>query len=546
MSNVEQVVTKVTEPKINYTPHIQEPPDIIPPEDNKFYVVLGIYYVDRDTGNIIENEYKYEETTKAVNYIVTPKDNYSTMIVGKVLRDDTSSATTKWRSTYENNKPWRTEGTLKKSKSNQSITYFVKSPTITSTPTPSNTIIPTPAPTPGNTVTPTSTPSNTITPTPTPTPSNPVTPTPTPTPTITVTPTPKPTSTPVLTPVPRTSPPPDSSSYVATQTISLETYGKIYDLQMNNSVDPDWLNKVQGKDENGRYTLDYIPEGQMPFGQIGQNKNTAYKYAPKLGYTVSFNFKTKGRKTTQVDVQIKDFKFVSKEAGKNAIQDVDLYYGTGTQKIKIDENNNRPISVRLSDAYYKVPPQEMTDSSRIYSLKEEKGANPADSYQYGPYEYGIGGPYNYRNAVPAGHLRLLTLPHSLRLTFNNFVEYMRLFKKDQASISADAKSTDRVIGSVGRWYAGYILPASTIAVPKNTPQDKITSSVLKNGYILVSMNFIGKESNGTDYLLYDGPKVEQITLPNGKTITPPDGIDPIIIYETDYRAQNDSDIGGVH
>ena len=81
-------------------------------------------------------------------------------------------------------------------------------PTITPTPTPTETSTPTPTPT--KTSTPTSTPTETSTPTPTPTPTETSTPTPTPTPTETSTPTPTPTPTetptPTSTPIPTKAP----------------------------------------------------------------------------------------------------------------------------------------------------------------------------------------------------------------------------------------------------------------------------------------------------------------------------------------------------
>ncbi len=102
--------------------------------------------------------------------------------------------------------------------------------------------------------------------------------------------------------------PPDESSYVAIQEVSVDTYGKIYDLQVNNSLDPDWINKIK----NG-----FVAENELPFGQAGQNMNMAYKYAPKLGYTFAFNFKTKGRKTTQVGIEVDKFYFVGKSDDGN-------------------------------------------------------------------------------------------------------------------------------------------------------------------------------------------------------------------------------------
>ena len=104
---------------------------------------------------------------------------------------------------------------------------------------------------------------------------------------------------------------------------------------------------------------------------LTQNSNTAYKYAPKLGYTFVFDFKTKGTKSNNIDVsvQTEGFYFVSRD-GKTT-QPVNLYYDTTAKKnIKIDLlDNNMNLSVKLSEAYLKVAAQEFVDSSRIYKNK---------------------------------------------------------------------------------------------------------------------------------------------------------------------------------
>ena len=317
-------------------------------------------------------------------------------------------------------------------------------------------------------------------------------------------------------------------TYVATKEHKVEIIGKIYDLQINNTSDIDWINKVQGMKITP--DRDYVIANEFPFGRTkgninerSQNKNATYLYAPKVGYTVSFNFKTKGRKSNNIELNIaKDgFYFVSKANGKQAVP-VDLYYksadGSKWLKIGTDGTNNK-LSVACTDTLLKVKPQELSDSNRIYPL-ELNGLR-----------------YNYSLKVNIGTFTNMKLPHSLRLAYNNMTEYMMdfggegLYKQPKAQIEANAKpvvtyeeygfnpnenGSDVVTGSVGRWYAGYALPSTTVAVEKKTTNPASTSTLpgtqLKDGYILVGMNIKTKNTpdvkviGGTDYLKYNGPR----------------------------------------
>ena len=272
---------------------------------------------------------------------------------------------------------------------------------------------------------------------------------------------------------------------------------------------------------------DYVIANEFPFGRTkgnagerSQNSNSIYTYAPKVGYTFAFNFKTKGRKSNNIDIEVgkNSFYFVSKSNGSSAVP-VDLYYkssdGANWLKIGADGTDNK-LAVSLSSSYLKVVPTETTDSNRIYPLE-------------------IGKSYNYGLRVNIGTFSNIKMPHSMRLTYNNFNEYMTdnggegLYKQTKSQIENNAKlavaeygfnssetGSDMVIGSVGRWYAGYALPASTVAVSKNTSNPASTSQLpgteLKDGYILVGMDIKTKNTptintvGGTDYLKYNGPR----------------------------------------
>ncbi len=317
---------------------------------------------------------------------------------------------------------------------------------------------------------------------------------------------------------------------------------------MSSSNDPGWLNQIV----NG-----YVTAENFPFGQDGQNTNKMYKYAPKLGYTFVFDFKTKGRKSNNMDVSAyPEFYFVSKSGGDAT--KVDLYYNTTTERaVKIDPNDARiPLLVRYTLPYMKVPAQEMIDSNKIYTTK-----------------------IDYTKDVSVGTFAHMYLPHDLRLCYNNFAEYVgKLYGSNstKASIVGNAASTSYanetgggeniVIGSVGHWFAGYRLPSSTVAVDPGTTvtSANMDSVKKKDGYILVRM-VIKSKFDSWDYLQYIGPEalnengevtspnpkedwtkpiIKQAILPNGKPANVPGGT--IVIYDADLRSSNDYESAGTH
>ena len=336
----------------------------------------------------------------------------------------------------------------------------------------------------------------------------------------------------------------DSSKYVAGMETQVEVIGKIYNLRVSGTNDPAWsiLSEKTGNK--------YITAEEFPFGQDGQNTNTKYNYAPKLGYTFVFDFKTKGTKSNNIDVNIEEegFYFVSKNGGEAV--PVDLYYHTTTNKyVKIGSSNDVvDLKVNLKNSFMKVAAQELIDSVRIKQ-----------------------GQYNYSQDVYVGSFSKMNLPENLRLCYNNLLEYAsdlngdKLYGNSKATIISNATSEDRIIESVGHWYAGYRLPASTRAVSKEqTISEAIANnSFLSGGYILVKFNIVTRYKNSVgdwEYLEYMGPEAlnesgslvvdwtkggtQEITLPNGKSATVPVGT--IAIYETDLRSSNDVETSGTH
>ena len=154
----------------------------------------------------------------------------------------------------------------------------------------------------------------------------------------------------------------DNYKYSATKDVTIDVVGKIYDLQVNNSNDKDWNGMVQSQVYNKTTVL----ANEFPFGLtqrgkneiIGsasnvrsQNSNLSYSYAPKLGSAVVFNFKTKGRKSSNIDISVEPngFYFVSKDGG--TAKEVYLYYNKGGQYKKIGTGSDSEIRVAISDQF---------------------------------------------------------------------------------------------------------------------------------------------------------------------------------------------------
>lgn len=329
------------------------------------------------------------------------------------------------------------------------------------------------------------------------------------------------------------------ANYAAVDRIPVEVIGKIYDLRISNVTDTGWSLKAPG----------YLTAKEFPLGQSGQNTNTKYTYAPKLGYTFVFDFKTKGRKSNNIEIIPSKFYFVSKTTGE--MQEVDLYYHTATDKfVKIEQGKEKvKLQANLKESFMKVVNQELIDSTRIR-----------------------GHMFNYGLTIDTGSFARMVLPENLRLCYNNFAEYLTNKTYGNASaeqIWGNAGGRDNVIDSVGHWYAGYRLPASTRALPKGTNIKNIpnlndnSKEFLKDGYILVKfeMKTIYKNIYGEwEYLAYMGPEAlnegrwgsristgnpQTVTLPNGRKITIPGG-GAVAIYDSDLRSSNDIETSGTH
>ncbi|MBR6253630.1 MAG: hypothetical protein IKR04_07350, partial [Clostridia bacterium] len=377
----------------------------------------------------------------------------------------------------------------------------------------------------------------------------------------------------------------DITNYAAYKKIPVEVLGEIYDLQVTHTNDMDW-NGIQ----SGLYKKDYVLANEFPFGntyksgqQLSQNVNASYPYAPKLGYSATISMKIKGRKSNGLELATKKFSFVSKNGGSS--QEVDLWYKSqvGGSYIKIvpGANNIGKINLVPSSGYINASSLDYVISSQLYS-KEFR------SELYNKYYYSHL-PYNYSQGVEVGGFGKIELPQQFRFVYNNLDEYDDSDGKymnenykivDDAHIGISDMSEggfERILGSVGTWYGSFGLPNTTVATPKGANPNSNASSVLKNGYILVSFDITSKYNVGDGrniypYLNYKGSEArykksesadkagdrkgpskepeysfsanKTIKLGNGKTATVP--ADAILMFESDMKSNVDYSAGGMN
>ncbi|MBO5179239.1 MAG: hypothetical protein J6B87_02700 [Clostridia bacterium] len=221
----------------------------------------------------------------------------------------------------------------------------------------------------------------------------------------------------------------DIKNYVATNRIFVEVIGRVYDLTITNTTDPKWNLEDELKVE------------EQPVGQAGQN-NPKYKYALKLGYSVSFELKTKGEKSDAV-VMVPKYFYIDKNTGE--VQEVDLYYHTTNKKYVKLENDHTVSNVVFSDyigawnGEYKLPastlavakgaklPSMLTDSNEIF-LKNGYILVQFDvKTNYNTWEYlGYSKPKQNTQWQKENATQTITLPNDKEVTINgvgNFVLY---------------------------------------------------------------------------------------------------------------------------
>ena len=361
-------------------------------------------------------------------------------------------------------------------------------------------------------------------------------------------------------------------TYGVWKTFYFKVIGELRDLEIRATNDPAYSN--------------YRTEGtaSMPIGQKGQgNGGVAYQYGIKLGYSVYFDIMSTGwtGDTTENVKLTPNFYFIEKNDTDGKAEKVDLYYkvvgntnyikleGTGVRTLSTIMNvdavkgsrcksiyacwKNKVLDVINSSGYFAANAGiEMSNTNRmIVALGDPSFTFTAPNYVKEKAKKFV----NYGQLIETGNTNAITLPYSVRLAYINAITAMK--NEKYAGIDNLTVIPENVKDySIGHWYGAYRLPASTVAVdPGVTPQpDK--SNTKKDGYIIVTFEDVKSNTiDGTDYLEVGPERYKQegldttFTLPNGEEVSLPNPDPnpiPAIIYETDFRANNDYELGGTH
>lgn len=311
--------------------------------------------------------------------------------------------------------------------------------------------------------------------------------------------------------------------YVMYQEDTIFVVGKIYDLQVRTTDDPGWKLSAAQK------------LASLAIGEKDDNAIKAYKYGIKLGYRAYFDLKTLGKANQNIKLIPKVY-YISKD-GNTVTSNIDLYYRerTGYKKLSELDISMKMATTRgeLNNTVFKV--------EQNHALKSTCFAG-----------------VNYGTSIKFENLYTLA---GFKLTQNNatITQYSgKYYSGHQGNVSR-------------RWYGEIYLPASTVAVPKDTPIANVVNgtATYKSGYLLVVFDSI--TTNDGNYLDYDvvknpagtdisnstksqlreekGTKLDSIKLPTSgieKVIASLKGEAPIIIYDVSLRANNDYESSGTH
>ncbi len=353
----------------------------------------------------------------------------------------------------------------------------------------------------------------------------------------------------------------DVSNHVATQTVSVEVIGRLFDFRITDISDYNWESVFRTAAGNatsngnaywvGLNGIDGVPRGNrspfvLPIRQGSHLDAGKKNVAVKTGYHFKFDVKTKGNMFGTGDgIRITPtFYYVDKQ-GQNR-QEVDLYYHSATQRfIRIGSSADiEKRYVTLDDRLRNVSQQDLINTATsLWSLTGAPGDRQAFVNQH------------LKNATLqtyVGGYDILLLPSPLR----TFIGSMSV----PAGVSAA-----RASASVQQWYGQYSLPAAPYVVPKGYDLagygrthslDDNSPLFLKDGYIIVNFNLetIRNQDLTYPHLQYmQAPLNNQWQMegyqrqfidPYGAVIETKDG--DVLFYHADLSSYDDFGSGGTH
>ncbi|MGF7050058.1 hypothetical protein J2T13_004581 [Paenibacillus sp. DS2015] len=286
-------------------------------------------------------------------------------------------------------------------------------------------------------------------------------------------------------------------NHVATDEISVEVIGRLYDFHITDIVDYNWetvfrtrkgslqqtgisywvgMNSIDGdpRGNDSKFTVPILP-GSHP---IQGFKNVAIKQ----GYHYKFDFKTKGNMFGPTDgIRITPtFNYVSKDGTMTT--PVDLYYHASDKNfVKIGSNDDQVKRyVLMNERMRNVPNEELTDTAEFKYRNYYTSGQLINTSMNQFVENYIN--KSTKQKTPVGGYDLLLLP-----------EQLRTFIGPKSSIPSSV-NTDRALAAIQHWYGEYSIPADTYVVKQgiklyqNGPFDEKASMFLKDGYIVVNFN----------------------------------------------------------
>ena len=341
--------------------------------------------------------------------------------------------------------------------------------------------------------------------------------------------------------------------YVLQNDFKIYIAGVLYDLEIRDSDDIGWMNKLTnalklGNVEGSEKNL------YLPIGQYNQNYLSGYNMGLKLGYRFYFDLKTKGVASDEIIIK-PNFYYVSKDGGK-ATSNISLFYNTLNDKyIKLSLENDLNIKMIMSNTHGNI-----NNLGFNYEIMYGKVNNIEKNYTVSTV---IGSIFDKLDLTAV----------DTKLPRNNISECANLYgyKGNTTAFMTDAKKSESVESekdirnSSGHWYGEFYLPASTkVLLGKDKTRNDVLKNengLLKDGYIIVTFDTIITNSEGTNYLSYSKPNGQTrwekegtkyhdytINLPNGKTAVISDIEEgaAMAIYEVGLRANDDYETEGTH
>ncbi len=391
------------------------------------------------------------------------------------------------------------------------------------------------------------------------------------------------------------------NEYVLEKQFGVYISGALYDLEVRTTNDVGWKGKVSSLKK--AFTLSRVGTGirYLPIGQGAQI--SPYALGIKLGYSVYFDVKTKGRATK--DITIQPHIYYVEEDGTGLTDEITLFYQENQDSANYKKlDSSVAASISMNDTYGEVNNKENfgNEITRKTILIEDllhANINLNDLDEIGSLQ----GKLTLEKAIEK--LPLENLANSFtqygyganeESTFINDItplittnDYSEVKKAVQEYASGETTITKAQLQTIlrsfnGHWYGEFGFPASTkvvldsVLAAQSNPNQYRSGLEQKKGYLIVVFDDVyttpeagGVVSEGDTYLSYDmtddntqwmretGPvtsssEYTKVILPNGKTTLIPSIVsssDKMIgaamaIYEVAYTSADDLQAGGTH